>query len=82
MKDFIINALKKAKDTGEINGTYVSTDEFGTVTTKGTVMNNLADFELKRTKPNGHQCSSMPVMGMPLTDDNIIYIADRAAESL
>jgi len=82
MREFITKTLKKARITGKMDETYVATDGFGTVTLKGTVTNGLADFELKRTKPNGHQCSGMPVMGMPLTDNNIVDIADRAVESL
>lgn len=80
MRDFIKNTLAKAKKTKIVEGTY-SGREGNVVDIKGTVIKNLASFEIVRTKGD-HRCSSVNVVAMPLTDKAIQNIAELAVENL
>ncbi len=80
MRDFITKTLESAKSTGKISGTYTGWKD-NVVTIEGSIKDGLANFNITRIR-NGVRCSGIPVMGMPLTDKAIGYIADLAAENL
>ena len=80
MRDFIKKTLTTAKKTKIVEGTY-SRGEGNVVDIKGTVIKNLASFEIVRTKGD-HKCSGISVQDMPLTDKAIENIAELAVENL
>ena len=52
------------------------------ISVKGSVENNNATFTISRTKANGHNCSNISVVEMPLTDNCISQIVELAVENL
>lgn len=86
MRDFIknelINTRNKNMKTFAYQHTCTGYNNGDVISMKGTVKNNCADFEITRTKANGDRCSSVPVYGMPLTDDCISQIVEIALEAL
>lgn len=83
MRNFIKNGLVNArnKNMKAFDYKYESTNG-DIISMKGNIKNGNADFTITRTKVNGHQCSSIPVYGMPLTDKCIIEISELAVENL
>lgn len=83
MRNFIKNCLvnTRNKNMKTFNYQYKCDDE-DTISVKGNVENEVANFEITRTKRNGHRCSSVPVQGMPLTDTCINQIVEIAVEAL
>ncbi len=81
MRSFIISALKRAKETGIIEGTYKGW-KGNVIDITETVKDGLADFEIIRSKVTGERCSGVPVYKMPLEEGPISYVADLAVENL
>lgn len=83
MRSFIKNGLINTRNKNMSTFDYrYEADNGDTITMKGTVKNNIADFTIERTKANGHCCSAVPVYGMPLTNMCREEIAGIAVESL
>lgn len=83
MRNFIKNGLVNTRNKNMKTFDYqYETDNGDIIFMKGNVKNGMADFEIIRTKANGHRCSSVPVFQMPLTDELINNIAEIAVESL
>lgn len=83
MRNFIKNGLVNTRNKNMKTFDYqYETDDGDIITMKGNVKNGIADFEIIRTKVNGHRCSSVPVFQMPLTDELINNITEIAVESL
>ena len=83
MRNFIKNTLVNTRNNNmKTFDAQYKRDDGDTISMKGNVENDIANFEIKRTKANGHRCSSVPVFGMPLTDNCISQIAEIAAEAL
>ena len=83
MRNFITKSLRDVKKENKKHFEYALTRENGdTISCKGDVTNGLADFVIDRIKVNGHHCSSVPVVGMPLTEEAINTITEIAVESL
>ena len=83
MKDFIRNELVniRNKNIKTFDCQYVS-DNGNTISMIGNVKNGMADFEITRTKANGHKCSGIPVFQMPLSDELINKSAEIAVKNL
>ena len=83
MRNFIKNCLvnTRNKNMKTFNYQYECNDK-DIISVKGNVENEVANFEITRTKANGHRCSSVPVQGIPLTDDMISQIVEIAIEAL
>lgn len=83
MKNFIKNGLANTRNKNMKTFDYqYKSDNGDIISMKGSVKNGMADFEIIRTKANGHRCSSIPVFQMPLTDELINNIAGIAVENL
>lgn len=83
MRNFIKNGLVNTRNKNIKTFDYQYESDNGDIISMiGNVKNGMADFEIIRTKANGHRCSSVPVFQMPLTDELINNIADIAVESL
>ncbi len=83
MRDFIKNGLVNTRNKNmKIFDYQYESDNGDIISMKGNVKNGMADFEIIRTKANGHRCSSVPVFQMPLTDELINNIAEIAVENL
>lgn len=83
MKDFIEKSLSNARKRKLKNFYYQyksANDDI--ISMIGNVTDKMANFEITRTKADGHRCSSVPVFQMPLTDELINQIAGIAVESL
>ena len=80
MREFIVEALKHAKETGKISGEYTGWKD-NVITMEGTIKDGIANLKISRTW-NGRSCSSIPVIDMPLTEKSIHNLADFAAENL
>lgn len=83
MRNFIKNTLVNTRNNNmkTFDAQYKRNDG-DIISMKGNVENDITNFEITRTKANGHRCSSVPVLGMPLTDDCISQIAEIAVEAL
>ena len=83
MRNFIKNCLVNTRNKNMKTFDYeYECDDGDIISVKGNVENSVADFEITRTKSNGHRCSSVPVFKMPLTDELINKIVEKAIESL
>lgn len=83
MRNFIKNGLVNTRNKNMKTFDYqYESDNGDIISMKGNVKNGMADFEIIRTKANGHRCSSVPIFQMPLTDELINNIAEIAVESL
>ena len=83
MRSFIKNCLVNTRNKNMTTFDYQYENDNGdTITVKGAVKNNIADFTIERTKADGHRCSAVPVYGMPLTNKCIEEIAELAVENL
>jgi len=83
MRSFIKNGLVNTRNKNLKTFDYqYECDNGDVISMKGTVKNGVTDFEITRTRANGHRCSSVPVQGMPLTDDCIEKIIEIAVEAL
>lgn len=83
MRNFIKNGLINTRNKNMKTFDYqYELDNGDIISMIGNVKNEMADFEIIRTKANGHRCSSVPVFQMPLTDELINKIAEIAVESL
>ncbi len=83
MRNFIKNCLVNTRNKNIKTFDYQYENDNGdTITVKGIVENNNATFTISRTKANGHNCSNIPVVEMPLTDNCISQIVELAVENL
>jgi len=83
MRNFIKNCLVNTRNKNMKTFDYqYECDDGDIISVKGNVENEVANFEIARTKANGHRCSSVPVQEMPLTDEWIGKIVDIAIEAL
>lgn len=83
MRNFIKNCLVNTRNKNMKTFDYqYECDDKDIISVKGNVENNVANFEITRTKANGHKCSSVPVQRMPLTDTCISQIVEIAVEAL
>ena len=83
MRSFIKNALVNTRNKNMKTFDYQYENDNGdTITVKGSVENNNATFTISRTKDDGHNCSSIPVVEIPLTDECISQIVELAVENL
>lgn len=83
MRNFIKNCLVNTRNNNMKTFDYqYECDDKDIISVKGNVENNVANFEITRTKANGHKCSSVPVQRMPLTDTCISQIVEIAVEAL
>lgn len=83
MKKFIKYSLINTRNKHMATFDYqYERDDGDIISLKGHVNDNIADFEITRTKANGHKCSSVPVQGMPLINKCINEIAEIAVEAL
>ena len=83
MKDFIRNGLINTRNKNMKNFNYqYKCDDGDIISMVGNVKKGIANFEITRTKANGHRCSSVPVSQMPLTDETINKVVEIAVENL
>ncbi len=83
MRSFIKNALVNIRNKNIKTFDYqYKCDDGDIISVKGNVENEVANFEITRIKANGHRCSSVPVQGMPLTDECISKIVEISVEAL
>ena len=82
MKSFIKNVLinTKCKNLNTLDY-HLECDDGSIISIVGNVQDEKATFTITRTV-NGHQCSSIPVMEMPLTDEYIERIVHFAIDNL
>ena len=83
MRNFIKNCLVNTRNKSMKTFDYkYEKDNGDTITVKGVVKNSNANFIISRTKTDGHNCSNIPVVEMPLTDNCINQIVELAVENL
>lgn len=90
MREFIKKSLTDALREG-VKGKreycyQYKRDDNDTISIEGTITKKegvyFSDFRVERMKANGHRCSAVPVLGMPLTQKTISEITELAVESL